>query len=70
MRLGLGVLRLPSETFWRMTPRELKHAADGVFGRVGAGPTRATLEALLRAYPDVGQELDDGPKNAGVQHDT
>lgn len=52
MRLGFGILRLSSETFWRMTPRELKHAADGAFGRGGAMPTRASLDALMRAFPD------------------
>ena len=52
MRLGFGILRLSSETFWRMTPRELKHAADGVFGRGGAMPTRASLDELMRAFPD------------------
>lgn len=52
MRLGFGILRLPPEAFWRMTPRELKHAADGVFGRGGATPTRASLDALMRAFPD------------------
>ena len=52
MRLGFGVLRLSSDVFWRMTPRELKHAADGMFGRGGATPTRASLDDLMRAFPD------------------
>lgn len=51
MRLGFGVLRLSSETFWRMTPRELKLAADGVFGRGGA-TTRTALDVLMRDFPD------------------
>lgn len=52
MRLGFGVLRLSSDAFWRMTPRELKQAADGVFGRGGATTTRAALDALMHAFPD------------------
>ena len=51
MRLGFGVLRLSSDAFWRMTPRELKQAADGVFGR-GDGLDRAALDALMQAFPD------------------
>lgn len=51
MRLGFGVLRLTSDAFWRMTPRELKHAADGVFGR-GSATTRSALDALMSAFPD------------------
>ena len=30
---GLGVLRLPPEQFWRMTPRELAYAIEAVTGR-------------------------------------
>lgn len=56
MRLGFGVLRLSPTEFWRMTPRELKHAADGAFGHgrsAPAGPpTRAALDGLMRAFPD------------------
>lgn len=52
MRLGFGVLRLSSHAFWLMTPRELKHAADGLFGRGGSAPTRENLDALLHAFPD------------------
>lgn len=59
MRLGFGVLRLTSDAFWRMTPRELKHAADGVFARGGA-TTREGLDALMRAFPD---ERDHGTRS-------
>ncbi len=40
---GLGVLRLPPEQFWRMTPRELSlcdRSGDRTFGR------RSTATAL------------------------
>ncbi len=35
---GLGVLRLPPEQFWRMTPRELACAVAAVRGPVSAPP--------------------------------
>ena len=53
MRLGFGVLRLSSDAFWRTTPRELKHAAEGVFGTGGSAPTRASLDALMHVFPDT-----------------
>ena len=52
MRLGFGVLRRSSAEFWAMTPRELKQAADGVFGRGGGAPTRASLDDLIHEFPD------------------
>lgn len=51
MRAGLGLLRLPPQSFWTMTPRELA-AALGPLPRVQAAPTRAALDALMHAYPD------------------
>ncbi|UYO46241.1 phage tail assembly chaperone [Rhodopseudomonas palustris] len=52
MQLGLGVLRLPPDQFWRMTPRELAAAIAGLRG--GATPPlgRAALDELMRRYPD------------------
>lgn len=55
MAFGFGVLRLSPRAFWSMTPRELAAAAVGVYGRVSAAPPRATLEALMRDYPDGAQ---------------
>jgi uncharacterized phage protein (TIGR02216 family) len=55
MAFGLGVLRLSPGAFWSMTPRELAAAAVGVFGRAPSAPSRATLEALMRDYPDGAQ---------------
>jgi uncharacterized phage protein (TIGR02216 family) len=53
MAFGLGVLRLGPQDFWSMTPRELFRAAEGVYGRSGGGAlNRATLEALMRDFPD------------------
>ena len=49
---GLGVLRLPPEQFWRMTPRELAYAIQAVTGRtVPLG--RDALGDLMKRYPDV-----------------
>jgi uncharacterized phage protein (TIGR02216 family) len=52
MAFGLGVLRLPPEAFWAMTPRELVAAAAGVAGPGAEGLGRAELAALMARYPD------------------
>jgi uncharacterized phage protein (TIGR02216 family) len=49
---GLGVLRLSPEAFWRMTPRELAAAIEAVKGRTVSPPDRASLNDLMRRYPD------------------
>jgi uncharacterized phage protein (TIGR02216 family) len=55
MAIGLGVLRLPPDQFWSMTPRELAAAIGPPETR--PAPLRAELEALMRAHPDrSGQE--------------
>lgn len=48
---GLGVLRLPPEQFWRMTPREIAYAVEAVTGR-GPPLDRRALADLMRTYPD------------------
>lgn len=48
MRLGLGVLRLPPEQFWRTTPREIAAA----FGPLHQGFDRKSFEQLMRDHPD------------------
>jgi uncharacterized phage protein (TIGR02216 family) len=48
---GLGVLRLPPQQFWAMTPRELASAIEAFTGR-GAPLDRITLSELMRKYPD------------------
>ncbi len=55
MRAGLGVLGLPPESFWRMTPRELSAALAGRFGWIAPPegiPTRQSLESLMARFPD------------------
>lgn len=49
---GLGVLRLSSDEFWRMTPRELALAVEAVAGRRPAPLARATLVELMTRFPD------------------
>jgi uncharacterized phage protein (TIGR02216 family) len=49
--VGLGVLRLPPESFWRMTPRELALAIETLSGR-GEGLPRSMLFELMKRYPD------------------
>lgn len=56
MRLGLGVLRLPPDAFWAMTPREFQHALEGS-GVIDAGGssvmTRSDLDQLMAQFPDM-----------------
>lgn len=61
MGFGLGRLRLPSGAFWAMTPRELLAAADGLGLRAAAPPPRASLEALMRRFPDEPSESGETP---------
>jgi uncharacterized phage protein (TIGR02216 family) len=48
---GLGVLRLPPQQFWAMTPRELASAVEAIAG-LGAPLDRAVFSELMRKYPD------------------
>lgn len=54
MRLGLGVMRLPPNVFWAMTPREFEAAVSGAMG-FEDGPgcmTASTLQTLMNRFPD------------------
>ncbi len=51
MRAGFGLLRLSSQAFWSMTPRELA-AALGPIAPQRDAPTRHALDALMRTFPD------------------
>ncbi|MGI8527374.1 MAG: rcc01693 family protein [Pseudolabrys sp.] len=48
---GLGVLKLSSAEFWRLTPRELALAAQAVSGN-SAPLRRADFAQLMMRYPD------------------
>lgn len=54
MRFGFGVLRLSSEAFWRLTPRELAAAFAAVAGDAAPPLPRAALTAMMAAFPDAG----------------
>jgi uncharacterized phage protein (TIGR02216 family) len=52
MGAGLGLLRLPSDDFWRLTPRELA-AAFAVLAPPGPPALgRTGLDDLMARYPD------------------
>lgn len=52
MRFGLGILRLPPDAFWKMTPRELASAWGAVIGDRSGPLERPSLEQLMERYPD------------------
>jgi uncharacterized phage protein (TIGR02216 family) len=53
MRLGLGILRLPPDAFWRLSPRELMAAAGPLVGGDSeAALVRTDLSRLMARYPD------------------
>lgn len=52
MQFGLGVLRLPPEAFWKMSPRELAAAWTAVVGERAGSMDRPGLEALMERFPD------------------
>jgi uncharacterized phage protein (TIGR02216 family) len=52
MGFGFAVLRLSPEAFWRMTLNELAAAAGPVAPPRGDRLSRATLERLMRGFPD------------------
>ena len=53
MEFGFGTLKLSSEAFWAMTPRELAAAMRAHSGPPSAHPLkRAELDRLMRAFPD------------------
>lgn len=55
MQLGLGLLRLGPDDFWRMTPRELERALS-LLAPAGEAPARAELATLMARFPDRGHE--------------
>lgn len=49
---GLGILRLPPDAFWRMTPRELALAIEAITGRAAEPFGRAAFADLMMRFPD------------------
>jgi uncharacterized phage protein (TIGR02216 family) len=52
MAFGLGLLRLSSDAFWRMTPRELAAAMEAGVGSRVAALDRVGFAALRARFPD------------------
>lgn len=53
MTTGLGLLRLPPEAFWSMTPREFEAAIRVFTAGRQVPPDRTRLAAMMRAFPDA-----------------
>ena len=51
MAFGFGVLRLSSEAFWQLTPRELASAVRALLGEAQPLP-RDALNELISRFPD------------------
>jgi uncharacterized phage protein (TIGR02216 family) len=60
MALGFGRLKLSSDAFWAMTPRELAAAIEGLTGLRGVPPERSAFDALMARYPDRATASDEG----------
>jgi uncharacterized phage protein (TIGR02216 family) len=52
MGFGLGILRLPPDDFWRMTPRELAAAMQALLGPQAGALDRGAFDALHARFPD------------------
>ena len=59
LAIGLGVLRLPPEQFWRMTPREFAAALRGLNGERAVPIDRGSFEALARRFPDAARRKEE-----------
>ncbi|MFG1347282.1 rcc01693 family protein [Xanthobacter autotrophicus DSM 431] len=53
MGAGFGLLRLSSDAFWRMTPRELAAAMSALLPPPPDRLARGDLEALMARFPDL-----------------
>ncbi|MCC6946948.1 MAG: phage tail assembly chaperone [Bradyrhizobiaceae bacterium] len=52
LAIGLGVLRLSPEAFWKMTPREFAAALRGLYGDPAPPLDRVAFDALMARFPD------------------
>jgi uncharacterized phage protein (TIGR02216 family) len=53
LALAYGVMRLPPDAFWAMTPREFDAAARPYLPSASTFTARRDLAALMRAFPDT-----------------
>jgi uncharacterized phage protein (TIGR02216 family) len=58
MVAGLGVLRHSSESFWKLTLRELTTAMNAYGAARISPPDRAALAELMRRFPDLSRSKD------------
>lgn len=60
MEFGFGILRLSSEQFWSMTPRELHaaYSANTKSARASLPIQRAELAHLMEKFPDKDSDND------------
>lgn len=58
IRVGLGLLKLRPEQFWRLTPIELLTLMGMAANEAPLNRTR--LEALVSAFPDNAKDTSDG----------
>jgi uncharacterized phage protein (TIGR02216 family) len=58
LAIGLGVLRLAPEQFWKMTPREFAAALRGLYGEPATPLDRGSFETLARRFPDATRRKD------------
>jgi uncharacterized phage protein (TIGR02216 family) len=56
MAAGLGVLRHPSDSFWKLTLRELAAAMNAYGAARTPPPDRTALDELMRRFPDEGRD--------------
>ena len=54
MAFGFGILKLSSQQFWQLTPRELAAAMAARRGPIIAPMPRDGLNALMQKFPDEG----------------
>ncbi|MAB14370.1 MAG: hypothetical protein CMI59_10760 [Parvibaculum sp.] len=52
MTIGMGLLCLPPETFWRMTLPELSAAANALLVPKRINMGRRELEEMMSRFPD------------------
>ncbi len=57
MAFGLGVLRLAPDSFWRMTPREISFALEGVYGQRRENISRIIMNNLMTDFPDQAKTM-------------
>lgn len=53
MAVGFGILRLSSDAFWKLTPRELASVLSPRVSTAAGAPSTAEFGRLMRRFPDI-----------------